>query len=901
MKKILFERKKSLKRSNDLRREEVINSKLLRIAKLDVDSLVKKMGVSYQGLDYEKIIEMRESYGANTITTREKESTFKKLVKAFINPFTIVLLFLAVISFFTDVIMADSLEKNPTSVIIIITMVSISGVLKFIQELKSNNAAEKLNALVETTTSVNRNGICNLEIPLSEVVCGDIVNLSAGDMVPADLRIIKAKDLFISESSLTGESNPIEKFVELKEIEEYNSALECNNIAFMGSNVISGSAKGIVVSTGDETIFGAMSQSIVEEKSISSFEKGVNSVSWLLITFMSIMVPVVFFINGITKGDWVQALLFSISIAVGLTPEMLPMIVTTSLAKGAVSMSKKKTVIKNLNSIQNFGAMNILCTDKTGTLTQDKVVLQYHLDVHGNEDERVLRHAFMNSYFQTGLKNLMDIAVIECSENKGFKEIYKGYDKVDEIPFDFNRRRMSVILKDTTGKAQLITKGAVEEMINICKYVEYKGVVTELDKELIDEILITVNKLNDDGMRVIAVAQRTNPIREKEFSVKDECDMVLMGYLAFLDPPKESTSIAIESLKNHGVKVKVLTGDNDRVTKSICKQIGIETRDILLGSDIEKISDKELAIVSEKTSVFAKLSPAQKTRIVRILRGNGNVVGFMGDGINDAAAMKEADVGISVDTAVDIAKESADIILLEKDLGVLENGVIEGRKTFANMIKYIKMTASSNFGNMFSVLVASAFLPFLPMISIQLIILNLIYDLSCVSIPWDNVDNEYLMKPKKWSASSIGRFMIWIGPTSSIFDILTFIIMYFIICPIVVGGNYNDPGINKVLFMAAFNAGWFIESLITQTTVIHMIRTEKIPFIKSIASKQVLILTTLAIIVGTVIPYTKFGVILGMVSLPGIYFLYLILIVSSYIFLITLIKKVYIKKFKELL
>ncbi|MCR6516163.1 MAG: magnesium-translocating P-type ATPase [Clostridium sp.] len=901
MKKILFKKDRSLNTNNELKRQGLINAKLLEVSKMDVVSLVRKMNVSLNGLNNEKVEEMREVYGNNVISTEKSENIIVKFIKAFINPFTIILILLSIISFFTDIVMAAPGDKDPTSVIIMVTMVTVSGLLKFVQELRSGSAAEKLKELIETTTSVTRREEGTIEIPLSEVVSGDIVNLAAGDMVPADLRIIKAKDLFISESGLTGESNPVEKVVNLDKDKVYKSALDCENIAFMGSNVISGAAKGIVVSTGNDTIFGSMSKAITGKGNKSSFEKGVNSVSWLLISFMAVMVPVVFFINGITKGDWIQALLFSISIAVGLTPEMLPMIVTTSLAKGAVTMSKKKTVIKNLNSIQNFGAMDVLCTDKTGTLTQDKVVLEYHLDIEGNEDDRVLRHAFMNSHFQTGLKNLIDVAIIEEAYEKGLKDLYKDYKKIDEIPFDFNRRRMSVIIKDNEGKTQLITKGAIEEMLNVCKYVEYKGEIKELDKKLIKKILETVDKLNDDGMRVIGLAQKTNPSAEGEFKVSDESDMVLMGYLAFLDPPKESTERAIKSLKEYGVKVKVLTGDNDRVTKCICKKVGIEIDNIVLGSDIETMDDIKLAKVAEETSVFAKLSPSQKTRIVRILRENGHVVGFMGDGINDAAAMKESDVGISVDTAVDIAKESADIILLEKDLEVLEEGVIEGRKTFANMIKYIKMTASSNFGNMFSVLVASAFLPFLPMISIQLIILNLIYDLSCIAIPWDNVDKEYLKNPKMWDASSIGKFMKWIGPTSSVFDILTFIVMYFIVCPIIAGGNYNDPGVNQILFVAAFNAGWFIESLITQTLVVHMIRTEKTPFVRSIASKQVLIATAVAVSVGAIIPFTEFGEMLGMVSLPLIYFLFVALIVIGYMILVTVAKKSYIKKYGELL
>lgn len=881
-------------------KERNLDMFLLKLARTNNEYIFEVFNSSVNGLSEVQVEGARERYGNNKITHEKNDSFIKRFINAFINPFTVVLLALSIISVFTDIIISQEGEKNFTTVLIIFIMVTISGVLRFIQERRSNNAAEKLNEMVKTTATVVRNGE-ELEVELSDIVCGDIVYLSAGDMVPADVKVIQAKDLFISQSALTGESEAVEKLISLEKNIKYSTPLECPNLAFMGSNVISGTAICIVVATGDNTIFGNLAKSVVNAKIESNFEKGVNSVSWLLIRFMMIMAPIVLFINGYTKGDWAEALLFALSIAVGLTPEMLPMIVTTSLAKGAVEMAKKKTVIKNLNSIQNFGAMDVLCTDKTGTLTKDKVVLEYHLDIHGNEDERVLRHAFMNSYYQTGLKNLMDIAVIRYTEKLGKKDDYSVYEKVDEIPFDFQRRRMSVVLKDSLDKTQLITKGAVEEMLSICKFTEYKGIVTELTDEIRREILDTVDKLNDDGMRVIAVAQKTNPSVEGVFSVKDESDMVLMGYIAFLDPPKETTKDAIKALKENGVTVKVLTGDNEKVTRCICRQVGLEIEDILMGSEIEDMSDEMLALEVETTSIFAKLSPQQKARIVRILRGNGHVVGFMGDGINDASAMKNADVGISVDTAVDIAKESADIILLEKDLNVLENGVIEGRRTFGNMIKYIKMTASSNFGNMFSVLIASAFLPFLPMMSIQLIFLNLIYDLSCVTIPWDNMDKEFLTKPKKWDASSIGKFMIWIGPTSSAFDIVTYLVMYFIICPMVCGGDYNSPGVNQVMFMALFNAGWFVESLWTQTLVVHMIRTEKIPFIQSRASLPVIIITTLAIFVGTIVPYTKLGVALGMYAMPALYFIWLFAIILAYMCLVTLLKKLYIKKYGELL
>ena len=876
-----------------------ITEKLIQASRMDEATLLNEMNASICGYSEDAAEILRDQYGSNEISQEKQESLLSRLIGAFVNPFTIVLFVLALISIFTDVILVSPEDRNYRTVIVITLMVTISGLLRFIQETRSNQAAEKLKALVYTTAAVERKGEGKKEIRLSEIVPGDIVYLAAGDMIPADVRIIASKDLFISQSALTGESEPVEKSVTPGA--SVDNPLELANLAFMGTNVVSGSATCIVLATGDYTCFGSMAKSITGKKVVTSFDKGINSVSWVLIRFMMLMLPVVFFLNGFTKGDWLEAFMFALSVAVGLTPEMLPMIVTTNLAKGAVALAKKKTVVKNLNSIQNFGAMDILCTDKTGTLTQDKVVLEYHLDIHGNEDERVLRHAFLNSFYQTGLKNLMDVAILDRADQEPYQSLKQKYVKVDEIPFDFNRRRMSVVIRDELNKTQLITKGAVEEMLAISSHAEYKGNVEPITDLIRHKILKTVKKLNKSGMRVIAVAQKNNPSVESVFSVKDETDMVLMGYLAFLDPPKETTRAAIKALKKYGVTVKVLTGDNDAVTQCICKKVGLKAENLLLGSNIDQMDDELLAKEVESTSVFAKLSPQQKTRIVRILRKNGHVVGFMGDGINDAAAMRESDVGISVDTAVDVAKESADIILLEKDLMVLKDGIIEGRKTFGNIIKYIKMTASSNFGNMFSVVAASAFLPFLPMLPVQIILLNLIYDISCISIPWDNMDKDYLKKPRKWDASSIGKFMIWIGPTSSVFDVITFIIMFFIICPAVAGGAYGAPGVDNILFASLFNAGWFVESLWSQTLVIHMIRTPKIPFIQSRASWPVLFTTTLAIIIGTIIPYSPFGESLRMSGMPLIYFPCLFGMILCYMMLATFLKTMYRKRYGELL
>lgn len=729
------------------------------------------------------------------------------------------------------------------------------------------------------------------------------------------MRILDAKDLFVSQASLTGESEPIEKIPMVNETRD--AITDYTNIAFMGSNVLSGSASAVVVTVGDHTLFGSMASEVAHEAVETSFSKGVNAVSWVLIRFMLVMIPLVFVANGITKGDWLSAFLFGISIAVGLTPEMLPMIVTTCLAKGAVSMSKKQTIVKNLNSIQNFGAIDILCTDKTGTLTQDKVVLEYHLNVNGEDDLRVLRHAYLNSYFQTGYKNLMDVAIIQKTEEEEaddpqLVDLSEHYVKVDEIPFDFARRRLTTVVQNRDGKTQMVTKGAVEEMLSICSFAECDGKVRPMTKELKSRILATVDDLNEKGFRVLAIAQKSNPSPAGAFGVTDECDMVLMGYLAFLDPPKESTADAIKALKAHGVTTKILTGDNDKVTRTICKQVGLKVRNMLLGSDLENMSDQELAKAAETTDVFAKLTPGQKARVVSVFRENGHTVGFMGDGINDASAMKSADIGISVDTAVDVAKESADIVLLEKDLMVLEEGIIEGRKTYANMIKYIKMTASSNFGNMFSVLAASALLPFLPMESLQLIFLNLIYDLSCTAIPWDNVDEEFISVPRKWDASSVGSFMMWIGPTSSVFDWMTYIFMYFVFCPLFVskGVLYNDLASHfagadlvrmQTAYVAMFQTGWFIESMWSQTLVIHMIRTPKLPFIQSHASAPLTLMTFTGIGVLTIIPFTTFGRMLGFVALPTAYFAYLIPCILLYMVLATSLKKAYVRHYGELL
>lgn len=904
MKKKLNERVLKQQYAENIVKRDKINERLAMTAKSDVNTVLNYFNTSLDGLTESKVEKSKDIYGKNVVLNSNKNSLIKRLYGAFINPFTLVLIVLAIVSAFTDIIFAEPGDKNPITVIIISVMVLISGFLRFIQEARSEKASEKLNEMIETTACVKRVNAEKEEIPVDEIVVGDIICLSAGDLVPADVRIINAKDLFINQSALTGESEPVEKTAACQE----NTKLtESNCLAFMGSTVVSGSGIAVAVAVGDDTMLGETAQTLNEKPAKTTFEKGVNSVSWVLIRFMLVMVPVVLFINGFTKGNWLEAVLFAISVAVGLTPEMLPMIVTTCLAKGAVSMSKKKVIIKKLNSIQNLGSVDILCTDKTGTLTQNKVVLEKHIDLMGNENNRVLRHAFLNSFYQTGLKNLMDIAIIErTNELKETDNSLLGldriYTKIDEIPFDFERRRMSVVVKDINGKTQMITKGAVEEMLSVSSFVEYNDTIVLLTDEMRELVLERVNQLNNDGMRVLGVAQKTEFAPVGEFSVADEQNMVLIGYLAFLDPPKETTANAVKALHENGVSVKILTGDNEKVTACICRQIGLPVENIILGSDLDYMSDEKLREVAEKTTVFAKLSPTEKARVVTVLRDNGHTVGYMGDGINDAPAMKVSDVGISVDTAVDIAKESADVILLEKDLSVLRDGIIEGRKTYANMIKYIKMTASSNFGNMFSVLVASAFLPFLPMESIHLILLNLIYDISCIAIPWDNVDKEFLKKPRKWDASGIGRFMVWIGPTSSVFDIVTYALMYFVICPLICGGTYKTlDASGQLMFMALFQTGWFVESMWSQTLVIHMIRTPKIPFVQSRASLPVTLLTFMGIFALTAIPFTPLGTAIGLIALPAIYFAYLAGIIFAYMCLVTIVKSIFVKKYGELL
>ncbi|WP_195668486.1 magnesium-translocating P-type ATPase [Bacteroides intestinalis] len=840
------------------------------------------------GLTRAEVEDRQLTYGKNEVVHEQKKNPFIVFIKTFINPFIGVLTGLAVISLVIDVLMAEPGEQEWTGVVIIAVMVVCSAILRFWQEWKANEATDSLMKMVKNTCLVKRAGSGEEELDITELVPGDIVFLAAGDMIPADLRIIESKDLFISQASLTGESEPIEKFPEVKE-KQYRkgSIVELDNICYMGSTVISGAAQGIVFETGNRTFLGTIARNLTGHRATTAFDKGISKVSLLLIRFMLVMVPFVFFINGFTKGDWFEAFIFAISVAVGLTPEMLPMIVTANLSKGALSMSKKKTIVKNLNAIQNFGAMNILCTDKTGTLTCDKIVLEKYINADGSNDEskRILRHAYFNSYFQTGLKNLMDKAILSHVKELKLEHLKDAYTKVDEIPFDFIRRRMSVVIEDKQGKRQIITKGAVEEMLSICSHTEFNGEVQSLTDKLKVKAQKISEEMNRKGMRVLAVAQKSYIEKAGNFSVSDEKEMVLIGFLAFLDPPKPSAAEAIKQLHEYGVEVKILSGDNDIVVKAIGRQVGIDTSYSLTGPDIENMDEATLKERVKTTTCFSKLTPLQKTQIISILQEQENTVGFLGDGINDAAALRQSDIGISVDSAVDIAKESADIILLEKDLMVLEDGVLEGRKTFGNINKYIKMTASSNFGNMFSVMFASAFLPFLPMMPIHLLIQNLLYDISQTTIPFDRMDPEFLRKPRRWDASDLKRFMIYIGPISSIFDIVTYLVMWHVF------------GCNSPEHQSLFQSGWFIEGLLSQTLIVHMIRTRKIPFIQSHATWPVIGMTTLVMVIGIVIPFTSFGASIGLQALPLSYFPWLVGILLSYCVLTQLVKNWYIRKF----
>ncbi|KAB0494790.1 magnesium-translocating P-type ATPase [Pseudomonas vancouverensis] len=854
---------------------------LVNAAGNDTGDLLHSLGSHTDGLSEVEAEALREQYGLNEVEHEQPLPWYVHLWHCYKNPFNLLLTLLAVISWLTEDMKAAT---------VIFSMVVLSTLLRFWQETKSNQAADALKAMVSNTATVMRRDLedksaSRIELPIKQLVPGDLIVLSAGDMIPADCRVLSAKDLFVSQAAMTGESMPVEKFPRQQDRDTLNP-LDLDNILFMGTNVVSGTAMAVILTTGNSTYFGALAQRVsATDRAPTAFQNGVNKVSWLLIRFMFVMAPLVLFINGFTKGDWTEALLFALSIAVGLTPEMLPMIVTSTLAKGAVFLSRKKVIVKRLDAIQNFGAMDVLCTDKTGTLTQDKIFLARNVDVWGNDSDDVLEMAYLNSYYQTGLKNLLDVAVLEHVEIHRELKVGTAFRKVDEIPFDFTRRRMSVVVAEREQPHLLICKGAVEEVLAVCSRVRHGDIDEALTDELLARIRQVTAAFNAEGLRVVAVAARPMIEGRDTYSLADERELTLIGYVAFLDPPKESTAPALKALAAHGVAVKVLTGDNELVTAKICREVGLEQQGLLMGNDIERMTDAQLAKAVETTNVFAKLTPTHKERIVRLLKGNGHVVGFMGDGINDAPALRTADIGISVDSAVDIAKEAADIILLEKSLMVLEEGVLEGRRTFANMLKYIKMTASSNFGNVFSVLVASAFIPFLPMLPMHLLVQNLLYDISQIAIPFDNVDDEMLSKPQRWQPGDVGRFMLFFGPISSIFDITTFALMWYVF-------DANTPD-----HQTLFQSGWFVVGLLTQTLIVHMIRTPKIPFLQSRAATPLLVMTGLIMAVGIFLPMGPLAHYFKLQALPSLYFVFLPVILLAYMALTQAVKGFYIRRF----
>ena len=841
---------------------------------------IKKYRVNEKGLSSKKANELIHNLGLNEIKQAKPKKWYHYFLESLFSPFNCILLGIVCILIYTDIYLPET--PSYANIIVIAILVTASTLLDFVEEYRSNKAAEELKQMVATNTTVIRDGK-EIQIPINHVTLGDIVVLSAGSMIPADLRIIEAKDLYVGQSSLTGESDSVEKYVDSKiSLNNIDNISDLDTICFMGTNVISGSAKGVVIKTADSTYFGKIAHTLTTGKPKTAFQKGIENISKLLIHFMLILIPVIFLLNA-WKHDIVTAFTFAVAIAIAITPLLLPVILSSSLSKGAVRMSKKKTIVKKLDSIQNFGAMNILCTDKTGTLTEDKIVLEKYLDINGDEDIRTLKHAFLNSYFQTGLKGNIDEAVIKRALENGLVNLKTEYKKVDEIPFDFSRRRLSVIVSDG-NKKQMITKGAVEEILNICTMVDYRGEVSPITKEIKENVKNISKTLNEQGLRVVAVCQKNDIEGIQHFNVKDEKNMVLIGFIGFLDPPKESAKESIQKLNNAGIRVIVLTGDNAEVTRCVCDKVGINSKNIVLGSKLDKLSDTAVLRLLKKTNIFAKLSPIQKARIVRLLKESGNIVGYMGDGINDSPSLTNSDVGVSVDTAVDIAKESADIILLEKDLNVLLDGVTEGRRTFVNLMKYIKLATSFNFGEVVSVIIASVLLPFLPETPIQLLVEGLLYDFGQMTLPFDHVDKESLQHPKKLDINSLKHFMLFMGPVSSAFDMIVFASLWFFF---------------QVRDAATFQTIWFSYSIVSNLVGMHIIRTSKIPFIQSNAHKAVYISSISLIIIGLVVPFTALGSMIGLVPIAGQYIFLIFAVTILYCFVALFAKKIYIKKYGE--
>lgn len=845
-----------------------------------VDGVLRELNSKANGLSAEEAESRLEEHGPNIVKTTKQHTVVSRIIEAFVNPFNIILFIIAIVTYITDVVFSDVADYATT--LIILLMIFLSSIVALIQSRNSDKAAESLQKMVANQTDVIRDGKM-LSIDIAEVVPGDIIKFSAGDMIPADVRFISTKDTFVSQAALTGESAPVEKFTESKD--ENGAITDLANIGLMGTDLVSGTAIAVVLYTGNDTFFSSIAGSLNSKKAETGFEKGVASVSSMLIKMMLVIIPVIFLINGMIKGNWFSALLFAVSIAVGLTPEMLPVIMTSTLARGAVVMSKKNVIVRTLGSIQTFGEMDILCTDKTGTLTEDKIVLEKYMNLSGQDDRRVLRHAYLNSYFQTGLKNLIDLAIINRAEQYNYQDLLVDYTRIDEVPFDFSRRRMSVILQDKTGKRQLITKGAVEEMLAVCSFVEVEGQVRPIGEEERRLAMATYEKHNMDGLRMLAVAQKNEVPDEEHFTIADESHMVLIGFVGFLDPPKESAKGAVDALREHGVRTIVLTGDSEGVALKVCKKVGIDVQTNLLGTDVEQMSDEELKEAVQHCNLFSKLSPTQKKRVIKALQDDGHTVGYMGDGINDTPALRQSDVGISVDSAVDIAKETADIILLEKDLMVLEEGVLLGRRTFGNIMKYVKMAASGNFGNMIAVVIASIFLPFLPMLPVHILTQNLLNDFAQMGMAFDTVDEDYVLTPQKWNIRSLKSFMWIMGPLSSVFDVLCFVVLWYVF------------GFNTQAQAAYFQTGWFLFGTLSQIFIIHMIRTGRIPFVQSKPAPALMISTLLVGLVALMIGFTPLAIALDLQQMPLSYLLWLAVLLILYSLAVQIIKRFYQKRF----
>ena len=882
----------------------LFDSRIKKYAYREASQIYQDIGVSSDGLSHEQVEAMREKYGANSFAERKNDTMIRRLRRAFINPFNVILFILGIISLVTDVFLVSNFARNATTAIIIFSMILISGAIRLIQELRAKNAAQQLNRLIHESITVRREGEL-IEISAEKLVVGDIVLLSAGNRVPADIRLTEVTDLFISQAAITGESAILEKNCRALSYSSLETLTQLENLAFMATTVISGKGEGIVLAVGKDTLYGSFAKPDSDDK--KSFQKGANSIAWVMLRFIAVLIPIVFALLGITGGKWLESFAFALSVAVGLMPEMLPMVITACLARGSLTMSRKQTIIKDINAMQGFGSMDVLCMDKTGTLTTESILLEYYMDVLGNESSEVLDLAFLNSFYHSGVRNPIDNAILACQTMPGrethYTDLLTQYQKIDEIPFDYARKFVSTLVTDKNGESQLIMKGDISHIVARCSHVEYRDKILPIEKGGMQSVSFVVDEMLQDGMKVIAVA-RKNVGQQNQITPADEEDMILMGYLAFFDAPKKTAKVSVAALKRLKVTPKILTGDQADVAVSVCRRVGISSETVLTGANLDEMADSELSAAVEKIHVFAELTPGQKVRLVSTLGQNGHTVGFLGDGINDIPALCEANVGISVDTAVDAAKDAADVVLLQKDLGVLEQGILEGRKTFTNMLKYIKITASSNFGNILSIVCASAFLPFLPMTSVQILLLNLLYDVLCIILPWDNVDEEETVSPRDWSGRTLGRFMLSFGPISSLFDIVTFLFLYYFLCPMLCGGatylNLTVPAL-RLQYVSFFQTGWFLESMWTQVLILHFLRTRRIPFVQSRPSAPVICITLAGIVAFTAITFTEGASLFGLTKLPLWYFVFLLIVALLYMLLTTVVKTFYQKKYHELI